>query len=264
MPSILIDGRTVDYDTQGSGDYPLVFVHGGFGSSSDLWRETIERLPPGYRAYAINNFLRSDPPPDGYSVQAFANRLAGFIRALGLRRPVIIGHSMGGVVCQLAMLQAPDLIGGGVLIGSGASTRNNLLATRLLDDMRGGLTHQQIRDISRNWFANAPEPIFERYVANAIQAPVPAMIAVQESLVATDIVDRLPEVSCPVLILHGRRDTGRTMDHANGLHRGIRDSRLVVFETSGHSPMVDVPDQFDRAFHDFLLSVRTQHKGELS
>ena len=258
MPTCTIDDRTVDFEAHGSGDFPLLFVHGGFGSSADLWRETIARLPPGFRSYAINNFLRSDPPPDGYSVQAFARRVVGFIRAFELRRPVVIGHSMGGVVCQLAMLQAPDVIGGGVLIGSGASTRNNALAARLLTDMRAGITPEQIRDISRNWFHNAPTELFERYVANAVQASPDAMLAVQESLVATDLRDQLGNIACPVLILHGLLDTGRTLEHANGLRQGIRASTMVVFESSGHSPMVDTPREFDEAFHGFLQALRAQ------
>lgn len=258
MPNIRIDGCNVDFAAHGAGDFPLVFVHGGFGSSADLWRETIERLPAGFRSYAIDNFLRSDPPPDGYSVQSFANRLVGVIRALDLAGPVVIGHSMGGVVCQLAMLQAPGWIGGGVLIGSGASTRNNVLAARLLADMRRGLTHDQIREISRYWFRNAPEAFFERYVANAVQVPADAMTAVQESLVATNLEDRLGEIACPVLIMHGLLDTGRTLEHANVLRRGIRDSTLRVIESSGHSPMVDTPQEFDRAFHPFLLALRAR------
>jgi pimeloyl-ACP methyl ester carboxylesterase len=257
MPQIAIDGRIVDYQEHGTGNPPLVFVHGGFGSSSDLWRETIERLPPRHRSYAIDNFLRSEPPPSGYSVQSFATRLVGFIRALRLARPVVIGHSMGGVVCLLAMMQAPEEIGGGVLIGSGASTRNHIIAQRLLDDMRGGLSTEQIREISRLWFAHAPEAFFERYVANAVQAPREAMVAVQESLIATDIEDRLTEIACPVLIVHGLLDTGRTLEHAEALQRGIRDCSLMLSETSGHSPMVDAPEEFDRAFHAFLRKVQS-------
>lgn len=256
MPQITIDGRNVDFTDHGDGDYPLVFVHGGFGSSANLWQETIRRLPAGFRSFAINNFLYSDAPAGGYSVQSFAHRLVGFIRTLELAQPVVIGHSMGGVVCQLAMLAAPDLISGGVLIGSGASTRNNALAARLLDEMRNGLSEDQIRNISRNWFANAPTDFFERYVADAAKASPDAMLAVQESLVATSLEDEIHRISCPVLIVHGLRDTGRTLEHANGLRSRIRDSMLVVIEASGHSPMVDTPQLFDSALHDFLGSQR--------
>jgi len=258
MPNITIDDRNVHFTVGGTGEVPLVFVHGGFGSSADLWRETIARLPPGYRGYAIDNFLHSDPPPGGFSVHSFARRLVGFSRALDLRQPIVIGHSMGGVVCQLAMIAAPEIIGGGVLVGTGASTRNNALAARLLEEMRAGLTREKVRDISRNWFENAPQAFFERYVANAVQAPPDAMLAVQESLVATNLEDRLDAIACPVLIVHGLRDTGRTLQHANGLRRGIRDSVLVVIDASGHSPMVDTPKEFDAAFHGFLASLPTR------
>lgn len=256
MLNVAIDGRRVVYEKAGAGPRAVVFVHGGFGSSSVLWRETMARLPATRTGYAINNFVWSEAPPDGYSVHTFARRVVNFAATLGLERPVLVGHSMGGVVCQLAALAAPDKIGGLVLIGTGASVRGHGLARGLLAEMeRDGVSPAQIRKTSEHWFATAPKDFFERYVDAAVQTPGQAIIDVQRSLIETDLEDRLGDIACPALIVHGRLDGGRTVDHAQTLHRGIKDSELLILDRCGHSPMVEAPAEFDARFHAFLARV---------
>lgn len=253
MLSVAVDSRNVVYEKSGAGSRTVIFVHGGFGSSSVLWRETMARLPATHTGYAINNFVWSDAPPDGYSVQAFARRVVNFAAALGLEKPVLVGHSMGGVVCQLAALAAPDKIGGLVLIGTGASVRGHGLARGLLAEMeRDGVNAAQIRKTSEHWFATTPRDFFERYVEAAILAPGQAIIDVQRSLIETDLEDRLGEITCPALIVHGRLDGGRTVEHAQTLYRGIKNSELLILDSCGHSPMVEAPAEFDERFHAFL------------
>jgi len=265
MPFVEIDNRRVHYTARPGGRHAIVFLHGGFGSSSDLWAETMAVLPPQWSAYAIDNFVDSDPPPDGYNVAAFARRAAGFARGLGLDRPVLVGHSMGGVVCQLTALDYPAAVGGLVLVCTGASMTNHQLARDLLDDLRcGGGTAESLRAISANWFHTAPPAFFERYVARAATAPLDAMISVQESLIAADTRARLPHIAIPTLVVFGRYDTGRTFDHAQTLLAGIPNSRLAIMKDSGHTPMAETPAAFNTALHAFLdglAAVPTRSSG---
>jgi len=256
MANIVIENARVDYDVREGGEYPIVFLHGGFGSSSELWARSMAALPDRYTAYALNNFIRSDPPPAGYNVCAFAHRVGAFVRKLGLARPVIAGHSMGGVVYQLAALEYPDLIGGLVLVCTGASMRNHDLGRRLLDQMkRGGMAEETIRAVSSHWFHRPPPAgFFDQYVARAKSASWQAIIDVQESLIATDVEDRLHEIKVPTLVVYGAHDTGRTFDHAETLLRGIAGSRLAAMRDSGHSPMLETPEEFDAALHHFLAN----------
>ena len=180
MPFVEIDGANVHYTERRGGQQPVIFLHGGFGSSSDLWRDTMAALPKDYSAYAIDNFLKSDPPRDGYNVAAFARRTAAFAAKLNLDRPVLVGHSMGGVVSQLTAIGYPDNVGGLVLVCTGASMSNHQLARDLLVELRnGGANAQTLRSISAHWFHTAPRAFFDRYVALATGAPLDAMIKVQ-------------------------------------------------------------------------------------
>ncbi|WP_431281537.1 alpha/beta fold hydrolase [Humitalea sp. 24SJ18S-53] len=257
MTHITIDGARVAYTEAGAGPRAIVFVHGGFGSSSGLWASTMAALPPGWRGYAINNFVESDPPPDGYTIPAFAQRLDGFIAALGLPSAVICGHSMGGVVCQQTAITYPGRVAGLALVATGPSIRNHGIALQVLADLEaGGATRQNLDAISRHWFAHIPDQAqFDAYVDTATRAPLDGMLAAQRSLVATDLEPLLPRIACPTLVLHGARDHGRTMDHAERLLAGISGARLALFETSGHAPMWEAPAAFQAALAEFLARI---------
>src|SRR5215207_2057012 len=57
VPWIEIDSRQVHFTARPGGPQSIVFLHGGFGSSSDLWADAMAALPPAWSAYAIDNFL---------------------------------------------------------------------------------------------------------------------------------------------------------------------------------------------------------------
>lgn len=253
MPEVNVDGANVHYVVRPGGKRAVVFLHGGFGSSSELWTRTMEALPPQYSGYAIDNFLRSDPPPGGYSVPEFAKRVGGFVAALDLKQPVLVGHSMGGVTVQLAAISFPNRVGGLVLVCTGPSMTDHNMARRWLEELRvGGHDFETMRRISANWFYRSVPEFFEGYVKRAATAPLDAMVSVQASLIETDLRARLAEIRCPALVVFGKHDKGRTIEHAQALLAGIRDSELATMHESGHSPMIETPEDFDAEFHRFL------------
>ena len=257
MPWIEIDNARVHYATRPGGDNAIVFLHGGFGSSSELWAGTMEDLPAAWTAYAIDNFLRSDPPPGGYTMPAFARRAAGFVKALGLERPIFVGHSMGGGISQMVAINYPEVLGGLVLVCTGAAMTHHQLGRDLLARLRNhGRDAETIRDISAQWFRDPPpEPLFTQYAARAAMAPIPAMIDAQTSWIATDLRDDLARIDVPTLVVFGAYDTGRTIDHAQTLMKGIAGSRLVTMTESGHSPMIETPAAFNAALHPFVRTI---------
>lgn len=254
MPFVVVDGRRVHYLRRLGGRRAIVFVHGGFGSSAELWSQAMAALPAEYSGYAIDNFIHSEAPKAGYTVQAFADRVAGFAAALNLRRPVLVGHSMGGIVCQLTALNHPISVGALVLVCTGARAANLGLAHCTLAVLREkGMDEATMRSISANWFYQQPaDGFFQEYVARAMTAPLDGIISAQKSHIATDLRDRLHEIAAPTLVVFGRHDTGRTFDHAETLLAGIRGSTLATMERSGHSPMVETPGDFNDALGQFL------------
>jgi proline iminopeptidase len=79
---------------------------------------------------------------------------------------------------------------------------------------------------------------------------------VWESLGDFDLLQRVEQVECPVLILHGRQDP-IPLEASEALARALSDARLVVLEHSGHVPYVEAPDALFSAIARFLAETAT-------
>jgi pimeloyl-ACP methyl ester carboxylesterase len=115
---ITVEGCDIHYVEQGEGR-PILMIHGLGGTLHHMRRPLMEAFGDGYRLIAL------DRPGSGYSTRprGFDGRLseqarliAGFIDALGLERPLLVGHSLGGAVALATALHYPDKVAGLALI----------------------------------------------------------------------------------------------------------------------------------------------------
>ena len=93
------DGVTLRYIEAGAGDPPIVFVH-GWTCSRDFWPGQIPHFAKKHHVVALDlrGHGESDKPDEDYSIDTFADDVAWLIGELGLQKPVVIGHSMGGSI----------------------------------------------------------------------------------------------------------------------------------------------------------------------
>lgn len=120
-PYVEVDGRSLAYRTWGRAGTPVVLL-GGFVEPSDVWRKVGPLLArAGFRVYAL------DLPPFGYSerkgpydVATWQAEVEGFERALGIVRPVLVGHSLGAATVVGEALRHPDALRGIVLLDGDA------------------------------------------------------------------------------------------------------------------------------------------------
>ncbi|WP_027051689.1 alpha/beta fold hydrolase [Mesorhizobium erdmanii] len=113
-----IDGNRIHYVDVGEGR-PIVFLH-GLGAQLHHFRHTLfGHFGPGYRLIAL------DRPGSGYSVRANgatgrlpeqAALVRRFIEKLGLERPLVVGHSLGGAITLTLAVDHPDAISGIALL----------------------------------------------------------------------------------------------------------------------------------------------------
>jgi pimeloyl-ACP methyl ester carboxylesterase len=114
-----IDGQRLHYtDTKGTGPV-IVMIHGLGGTLRNYTYALVDKLSGQFRVIAV------DRPGSGYSVRpddapaklsAQADTLAKFMRALGLKQPLLVGHSLGGALSLAIALDHPDCAGALALI----------------------------------------------------------------------------------------------------------------------------------------------------
>jgi pimeloyl-ACP methyl ester carboxylesterase len=130
-PFVMVDGHRVAYRAWGTKGPPVVLL-GGFVVPSAVWGPVGTLLARDHRVVAI------DMPPFGYSERRGPYTLAGWVtllqeteRALGIERPVVVGHSLGAATAVAAALADPEAVRGIVLLDGDALAGGNGWVARL-------------------------------------------------------------------------------------------------------------------------------------
>jgi pimeloyl-ACP methyl ester carboxylesterase len=113
------DGVEIAYSARGSGDIALVFIHGGLADRS-FWEPQLSSLSKGFRIVAVDlaGHGQSGLGRKSWTIPSFGQDVQAVVEALALRRPVLVGNSLGGPVA----LEAARLLRGQVLGVVGVDT----------------------------------------------------------------------------------------------------------------------------------------------
>ena len=107
---VIANGIRLHYTRTGGAKPPLVLAH-GFSDDGLCWTPVAEALAPDYDVIMVDarGHGRSDAPARGYSPADHAADYAGLIAAIGLRRPAVLGHSMGAATALVLAATYPDV-----------------------------------------------------------------------------------------------------------------------------------------------------------
>jgi pimeloyl-ACP methyl ester carboxylesterase len=209
----------------------------------------------------------TEAPEEGYSSAERAADLAGLIRELGLERPVVGGHSMGGSTTLRLVSEHPGLARAAILEDPGirdrargeageeeASARRermrrNAEETKALG--KEGLLKRQ-RERTPHW----QEDEFEPWAESKIQVSERHTGAVRTEEGPT-WREQLAKVRCPVLLITGDPEKGGivTPEMAAEAQRLAPSLRVVRIEGAGHSVRRDRFEEYMAAVREFLAAV---------
>lgn len=258
-----LDGARIHYLDKGSGP-AIVLVHGLGGQMGNFAYGVIEQLTNEFRVVVI------DRPGSGYSTRASddaahlavqAAYVAAFIRKLGLNRPLLVGHSLGGAIALRVALDHPETISGLALIAPlthvpphvpepfrpldiDSKLLRRILAWTVATPMgilRGATVLKQI-------FHPDPVPADFPIRGGGILGLRPQSFCnVSADLVAADVdldsmVERYPTIRVPVSILYGTSDN--ILDyrfHGESMRAKLPQLQLKLVEGAGHMLPVSAP-----------------------
>jgi pimeloyl-ACP methyl ester carboxylesterase len=273
LRSIELHGARVNYVELGDGP-PVVFVHG----LSGCWQNWLENLPyfaERHRAIAVDlsGFGDSELPREEISIPGYGRFIDAFLGAIGLDRAALVGNSMGGFIGAETAIAHPSRVEKLVLVSAAGGPRltdwNNARsaylsrAARLLGPLlaaafarrehlvrRPALRKALLWKVAKHPDRLRPELCYE--VASG--AGKPGFFDALQAIFDYDFRDRLPEISCPTLIVWGRDDEVVPVADAHEYERLIPNARKVIFEDTGHVPMLERPERFNRVVEEFLAA----------
>lgn len=243
-------------EERGGGGLPVLCLH-GFCQSSAYWLPTLERLAAEGRAALapdLAGFGASAGDSGPYTMEDYADALAGLLAARGIRRAVIVGGSMGGVVAQYVALRHPALVDRLLLVATGAFTADPAAALARADAFAARWDDAAADSVVAGFFHRPPEEArlaaFRRIARGATQA---AAVGATRSNALARTYERLAEITVPVRIIQGRHDKARTPEHGQAMCERLADARLSVLSGSGHTPQLEEAEAFHSLALPFLL-----------
>lgn len=213
---------SVGYRSHGQGS-PLVMII-GFGSSQDDWTPSLlNALAKYHRVITFDNggIGETSSPRGGLTISAMAEQTAAFIEALHLRRPAVLGWSMGGMIAQALAIKHPRDIGHLVLC---ASLPGNGEATAISPAVDAAAQKEAART------AGSPS-------SNLIPVSTAAVDA-QWNAIASWVAGTDPgghgAIRAPTLIADGGDDQQVNPNNVDKLKTLIRGAQTVVYPHAGH------------------------------
>ena len=179
-----------------------------------------------------------------FGVADFADDIAGLIRRLRLDRPVVVGHSLGGMVAMQLASRHPDLIGGLVLLATslrpGMTPDHPLVAG--IAALRDPISPA---DPFYDWWhqcgPSVPRAFLTELAKDASTMPAARWRAVLEEIRHTDLSAIVRAVRVRALIIAGATDPLFDRAHQQALAGALTGSRLVWAQDCGHSPHWEDP-----------------------
>jgi pimeloyl-[acyl-carrier protein] methyl ester esterase len=191
-------------------------------------------------------------------------------------RAAWLGWSLGGLVAARAALAAPARIERLVLVAATPSFVSRpgwpaAMAPDLLEAFARDLRRDYLRTLQRFLAlqvrgSDAAEVVLRELRARLLQhgQPVPeALMAGLEILRTTDLRARFADITCPVLLLMGARDTLVPAAAATPVADLLPNARVELIDGVGHAPFLARPATVAGIIRDFLQPVRTGSEGEL-
>jgi len=248
--TVTVLGKSMYYVESGSGP-AVVLVHGNTGSSR-WWKKAMNLNGSRTIAPDLPNFGRSDAL-DTADIDLYADYLAAFIEALGLERPIVVGHSLGGAVVMAMAARRPELPGALVIV-DGAAPSGLVTPEAHYPYIELFRTN---RDMMRQALAavtpTMDDPAFLDELTEDAMAMAPhAFSGNARALARFDYTGRAGAYTGPVMVVWGRKDSIITEAMARETAAAYRGSRLLVLDSVGHSVMAEDPELFKRSLLDFI------------
>jgi pimeloyl-ACP methyl ester carboxylesterase len=260
-----IDGQRLHYiDTGGAGP-AVVMIHGLGGTLRHYTYALVDKLTGEFRVIAV------DRPGSGYSTRPVdvsarlgvqADTFAKFIRALGLKQPMLVGHSLGGALSLAIALDHPDCAGAVALIAPLTQAQDSLPEPFLALDIASPLTRKIMA-----WtlaipmsIRNAPKVLKIVFGPDAVPSDFPTRgggvlglrpdsffstssdaVAVMEDL--PGMMSRYSGLSIPLGMLFAKGDL--ILDyrlHGEAMRQQCPSLDLVLLEEHGHMLPLTAPD----------------------
>ena len=268
---VRVEDRWMNLVDVGSGP-PLIFIHGLSGCWQN-WLEQIPHFARDHRVIALDlpGFGQSEMPAEEISISNYADTIDALMTELGIDTARIVGNSMGGFIGAELAIRHPARLERLVLVAAAGLSIEHVRTERT-----HGIRHrlENIAFFYLGWLASHSHSVARRrrlrhalmLLVAAHPQRLSAALAVEqvqgsgkpgfsdalEAMCRYPLRDRLEQIACPTLIVWGDKDRLVPLKDASVFEKLIPDARKVVYDDTGHVPMMERPARFNDDVRAFL------------
>ncbi|HEY4331954.1 MAG TPA: alpha/beta hydrolase [Ilumatobacteraceae bacterium] len=259
MPHAAINDQQIYFEDTG-GDGPVVILSHGFLMDHEMFVHQVAALRDDYRVITWDERGFGDTVYDGkpFTYWDSASDCFGVLDQLGIDRAVLGGMSQGGFLSLRAAMMSPERVRALILLdteaGVGTAEQQALeqgmvdfwMAVGPVDDLANPVAEMIINDPQEN----------PKWIAKWQAVPKEQLLEPAHCLHGRDdITDRLGEITCPALVVHGTEDTAITMEKAEILAAGLVGCGGVVKVSGAHAANLTNSEPVNAAVIEFLAGL---------
>ena len=251
------DGVRINFFVEGKGEPALIFVH-GWSCDKSYWDNQVKEFSPKYKVVTIDlaGHGESGMNRKNYTMELFGEDVAAVVNELGLKKVVLIGHSMGGaVVIEAARILKDKVIG---LVG--ADTFQNLGETMTADQIEPFLKpfkenfSARTKEFVKSMFLQSADPGLVKKVSDdMVSAPPEVAISAMENMFKDNAITALKEIDVPIISINC--DLYPVREEEN--RKYVKSYELKMMKGVGHFVMLEDPAKFNQLLHE---SIETLNK----
>lgn len=240
MSAITLQSEIIHYEVLGRGR-PLLFLHDWIGSWR-YWIPAMQAASISFRAYALDlwGFGDTSKNPEYYTLAQQAALIDGFMERMGIGKLALIGHGLGAAVALVLAGSKPALVDRVMITGFPLSS--SAVNPRLRSSPPIELV---------DWLLGRVPEIEPVRLETSKSDPKAVQISLDD-LQKTDLWNLFIKMPLPCLLVYGQMDPVVDIPPQESLSAIPERAHYIIFEGSGHYPMLEETSKYNRLLSDFL------------
>ena len=250
------DGLNIVCEVSGKGDVALIFLHGWCGDH-EYWKNQVEAFDAEYRIITLDQagHGESGKNREHWTINALAQDVESVVKALDLKRVILVGHSMGGPIA----LEAAKRMPGKIIAVIGVDTLQDAefkmpeeVSKQFLGnfetDFKGtmrfafdSLVAEKTNSELKNWLLSRAE----------VQDQKMALPLIRD-LISLDTRAQMKEAHVPIRCINSGGGYQLFRPTAVETNRKYADYKAVIIDEVGHYPMLEKPAEFNEKLRNVL------------
>jgi len=263
MPKVRVNGITMNYEQQGTGDPLLLIPY--LAADNACYAVQVADYAKHFTCISVDprGAGETDKPAGTYSTEMFADDMAAFLQAVGVTRAHVSGVSLGAAVGMWLAAKHPERVRSLSLHSAWSKTDPFVKAVvqgwQAMAKGMGSVAEIIILGIfpwcfTPELYAAKPGYIasLAEFVRGRPRQPLDAFMRQSDAVIAHDAEAQLGRIRAPTQITFGRHDVVTSTRFANRLHEGIAGSEVLVFEDCAHAAIYEDVAGFNARTLEFL------------